>query len=315
MAYDFTCVQGGSGQVLTATLLDQNGAAVNLTAGTVTFVLRAQTAVAPTTQLPATIVSAVAGTVSYTLTANDTAVAGTYVVQWIYTAAGVTSAWPLDGYQELSVSESLTTPGGARLVSLSDIKQKLRLLPADRSHDARLLQLLDGLTPVVEGITGPILQRLITETYDGGSYFVSLRHRPVIEISEVTEWRGPIAYPLTQVSDPSLGSIYSYAFQAPGRVVRRTAGGGITTFPPGPDAVRISYKSGYLTVPPNVREGTLELVRVNYVTGEQGRHPAYAGGGAMDVGENMPTGPATGFFVPGRVRELLAPSRRHPSVF
>lgn len=313
MAYDFVTMQGGSGQVLSATILDQTGAAVNLTAGTVTFVLRAQTATGPTTMLPATIVTPASGAVSYTLTANDTVNAGTYLVQWQYAAGGVTSAWPLDGYQEMSINESLSTPGGARLVSLSDIKQKMRIPPADRSHDARLLQLLDGLTPVVEGITGPILQRLVTETYDGGTYFISLRRRPVLEVSEVTEYRGPIPYRLTQVPSPDLGSIYSYMFETPGRVVRRTAGGGITTFPPGPDAVTISYKAGYTQVPPNVREATLELVRVNYQMSEQASRPAF-GGGSADIADGMPSGPAVGFFVPGRVRELLAPSRRHPAV-
>lgn len=312
LSYDFTVMQGGSGQVLTATLLDQTGTAVNLTGGTVTFVLRAQTATGPTTMLPATLVNPAAGAVQYKLTAADTAYAGTYLVQWQFTAGGVSSAWPLDGYQELSVNESLSTPGGARLVSLSDIKQKLRIATADRSHDARLLQLLDGLTPVIEGITGPILQRLVTETYDGGTYFISLRRRPVIEVSQVTEYRGPIPYPLGQVSSPDLGGIYTYMFETPGRIVRRTAGGGITTFPPGPDAVTVSYKAGYYVVPANVREATLELVRVNYQIGEQAKHPAF--GQSSDSSDNMPTGPAVGFFVPGRVRELLAPSKRHPSV-
>lgn len=312
--YDYVAKQGDVGVVLNATIVDVNGTAVNLTGGTVTFVLRRQSDTAVTTSLPATIVSAVAGTVSYTLTATDTATAGNFLIEWSWTAAGVSSRFPVEGFQEALIGENLSTPGGARLVSLTDLKQAMRILPSDRSHDVRILQLLDGLTPVIEGITGPILPRMISETYDGGFAYISLRRRPVIEVSEVTEYRGPIPYSLNQVSTPDKAGIYAYMFQPPGRIVRRTAGGGISTFPPGPDQVFVTYKAGYLVTPPNVREAAMDLTRIHYQTSEQGRHPAFAAGGAADLSENLPGAMQLGFFVPQRIREMLSPSRRHPSV-
>jgi len=312
---DYTSKQGDAGQVLSASLTDNLGNPINLTGGSVTFVSRAMTGVAPTTNLPATIVNPTSGAVSYTVTAADTATAGRYVIEWHYTtAAGVLGTWPVDGYQEWAIEENLVTPGGARLISLGDLKEAMRIQPADRSHDARLLKLLDGLTPVIESITGPILQRQVSETYDGGSWFISLRRRPVISVSQVTEYRGPVPYQLTQVATPDLGGIYSYMFEPPGRIVRRTAGGGITSFPPGADQVFVSYVAGYVNTPANVREAAIDLVKIHYQTSEQGRRPAFGGGGGADASENLPGGMILGFFVPNRVRELLAPNRRHPSV-
>lgn len=311
---DYFVKQGNTSPAFTATVTDINGNVVNLTGGSVKFVMRAMTAVGTTVNATATIVSGAAGTVSYTPTATDTATAGTYMVEWQYTlAGGATGTFPVDGWLTAIVEENLSTPGGARLVNLSEVKDHLRIPSTDRSHDARLQRMIDSCTPVVEAITGPILQRVYqNETYDGGSWFISLRHRPVVEIHNVVEYRGPIAYTLTQVPTPDLGTIYSYMFEPPGRIVRRTVGGGITPFPPGADQVFVTYTGGFQTTPANVREGCLELIRVNYQYTQQGGRPSW--GSAGGDGDNFAQMQILGFYVPNRVRELLSPHRRHPSL-
>jgi hypothetical protein len=310
---DFYLRQGNTSPIFTATITDSAGAVVNLTGATVTFVMRAITAAAVTVSAAATIVSAVAGTVSYTPLVADTAAAGLYLIEWQYTlSGGAKGTYPADGYQECVIEENLSTAGGARMVGLAEVKDHLRIPSTDRSHDARLMRMIDGITPVVENITGPIVQKTYTETYDGGRQFISLRHRPVISVTSVVEYRGGIAYTLTQVATPDLGTIYSYAFQTPGRIVRRTVGGGVTTFPAGPDAVAVVYVAGFATVPHNVREGALELIRVNYQYTQQGGRPAW--GSAGGDGDNFSQQQTLGFFVPNRVRELLSPNKRHPSV-
>lgn len=309
--YDYVAKKGDSGPVFTATILDQTGAVVNLTGASVTFVARALTASAPAINAAATLVTPASGTVSYTPTAQDTANAGTYMVEWHVTAAGgAKTTFPTDGYQLLWIEEDLVTPGGAMLVSLPEVKDHLRIPNTDRSHDYRLRKMIDAVLPVVENITGPVVQRVYTETYDGGSWFISLRHRPVLEVNSVVEYRGPIAYNLQQVPTPDLGTIYSYMFEAPGRIVRRTVGGGITPFPPGADQVFVTYTAGFQSTPANIREGALELIRVNFQPTEQGGRPSWSGGTADD----QTPGLMLGFFVPGRVREMLSPSKRHPSV-
>ena len=58
----------------------------------------------------------------------------------------------------------------------------------------------------------------------------------------------------------------------------------------------------------HARAGTLELLRVNYQTTQM------TGRGFQAIADGNDNGPPLGFFVPRRVRELLAPNRRAPSI-
>ena len=309
---DYTLKRYDTGPAITATILDAFGNTVNLTGASVNFVMRPMTAVAPTTNLAATIVSAPAGTVSYTPTSTDTGIAGIYQAEFhITSSGGVKTTFPTAGYLEIQIEEDLITPGGSRIVGVGEAKAYLGFQDSDKSRDAKLLRFIDAMTPVVEGITGPIVQRTIqNELHDGGGrQFLSLRNRPVITVSAVTEYRGPIAYPLTQIATPDLGTIYSYMWETNGRITRRTVGGGTTPFPPGIDSVYVTYSTGYIVPPANVVEGVLELIRINFQETQQGRPKV----GSLDGGD-MAREPFLGFFVPGRVRELLAPNKRHPRI-
>jgi hypothetical protein len=295
--------------------VDTNGSPVNLTGATsVTFVMRPITATAPTTNLNATVVNAAAGQVSYTPTVVDTAAAGMYAAEFHYTlVSGLKGTWPVQGYLEVLIEEDLVTatPVG-RIVGLGEIKEHLNIVPNDRTKDAELLRFCDGSTPIIESLVGDVIQRQRQERYDGGWNYISLRHRPVVSVESVVEYRGPIAYQLQQIAHPDGGTIYSYSWEPTGRITRRTVGGGVTSFPAGNNSVEISYTSGYTAVPAHIRLGTLELIRVNYQQTQQGGRPTYgAGSGGAD---DYAGGSMMGFFVPNRVREILAPSRRHPSV-
>ena len=313
-----TIKRGDTTPALTASLVDAAGVAVNLTAvTTVTMVMRSQSGVAPKVSAVASITNAATGAVSYTWTAQDTNLAGRYDVEWLINwNSGAVQRFPIQGYQSVSIEEDLSTSGGARLVSLEEIRDHLRIASGDRQFDARLLRLLDAITISIEGVTGPILQRIYTEEiYDGGNNFISLRHRPLVQVHSVVEYRGPIAYVLTQVPSPDLGTIYSYMFEPAGRIVRRTVGGGMTSFPPGPQTVFVTYTAGQVVVPANVKEATLRMFDLHFQKADLGGGRAFggaSGGGFAD--DDLPKGPPIGFFVPGVVRELLVPNRRHPSV-
>ena len=63
-------------------------------------------------------------------------------------SGGTVMTFPTDGYIEINIEENLTTPGGARLVSLGEIKDHLNIPAADRTRDAKLLRMLAGfVTP------------------------------------------------------------------------------------------------------------------------------------------------------------------------
>lgn len=313
-----TIKRGSTLPALTAALVDASGNAINLTtATTVTMVMRLQSGSAPKISKTATITNAATGAVSYSWTTQDTDTAGRYDVEWVVNwNSGDVQRFPIQGYQSISVEEDLTTPGGARLVSLEEIRDHLRMSSTDHAFDARLLRLLDGITPVIENITGPILQRFYqNETYDGGNNFITVRHRPLIEVHSVVEYRGPIAYTLVQVPSPDLGTIYSYEFQPSGRLTRRTVGGGVTAFPPGFDTVVVTYTAGQVVVPGNVKEATLRMMDLHFQRPELSGGRAFGGGGGgSSMDDELPKGPPIGFFMPGVVRELLQPNRRHPSV-
>ena len=308
---DFNIKQGDVLPVLSDTLTYSNGTAVNLTSASVKFVMRAITAIGPTVNTTATIVSATAGTVSYTFTATDTQTAGHYQGTWIVTfSGGQVQQFPTDGYLDIVVEENITTPGGQTLVSLGEAKEYLQINTVDRSRDARLLRFIEQLTPVIEHITGPVIQRLISETYDGGGPWIALRNHPILSVNNVTEFRANIPYILQQVTTPDQGTIYSYMFEPPGRIVRRTVGGGMTAFPSGSDSVFVTYTAGRSTVPANITQAACELVRVHFQQTQQGR--PRPGTGGLDSEE--PGREIMGFFVPNRVRELLEPNKRYPSI-
>ena len=312
-----TIKQGDTTPALTASLVSATGAPIDLTTATsVTMVMRSQSGVSPKVSAPATIVTATTGAVSYAWTSQDTLTSGRYDVEWsVLWGSGAIERFPIQGYQSVSIEENLSTAGGARLVSLEEIRDHLRMASGDRQFDARLLRLLDSITPVIENVTGPILQRVYqNETYDGGNNFITVRHRPLVEVHSVVEYRGPIAYTLTQVPSPDLGTIYSYEFQPAGRIVRRTVGGGITAFPPGMDTVFVTYTAGQAVVPGNVREATLRMIDLHFQRQELGGGRAFGGGGGNGMDDDLPKGPPIGFFMPGVVRELLSPNRRHPSI-
>lgn len=300
--------------ILTDTLTTPGGVAVNLTGATVNLVMRAFTTNVAAVNAAATIVAPTLGTISYTFTVNDSAVADQFMANWHVTfAGGATMDFPTDGYFEVAVEEDLATAGGPRLVGVGELKDHLKIVGSDRSHDMRLARMIDEVAPVIENITGPILQRNIDEWYDGGGTRIELRYGPVVSFAAVTEYRGPVAYPLTQVVTPDLGTIYSYMWEQPRAIVRRTVGGGMTSFPAGNSAVHVVYTAGFAKVPANVRGATLELIRVNYQQTEQGGRPGFGSGGASGS-DDMRGTPLLGFFIPNRVREMLLPNKRAPSV-
>lgn len=271
----------------------------------------------------ATITNAASGKVQYAFTAADTANWGDYQATWQVTLpGGALMTFPTVGYLNITVEQSLAT-APQQLVSVADAKEYLNIPSTDRTQDAKLTRFINSLRPVVEAITGPIIPQQFDEWHDGGNTWVSLRHRPStgygtsprLTILACSEYVGPIEWPLAIVGSPDQSQLYSCQPDArTGRVVRRTAGGGVQPFPYGPQSVHVVYEAGQNIVPANVYEGALELVRINYQGTQQstrapGPYPFRDDETLMEA-----PGAPIGYLVPGRVRELLAPTRRHPSI-
>jgi hypothetical protein len=199
------------------------------------------------------------------------------------------------------------------IVTLAEAKTHLNL--SSTAHDTELQLIVDAATPIVEDIVGPVMQETRTENHDGGGPFIVLRKRPVISVTSVVEYRGPITWTLTQASTPAVASTYSFTFEVDtGRVVRRVVGGGTIPFYNGPGAVHVVYEAGNVatngTVPANFKLGALELIRHNYQLTQQPGHPAFAHTGMAEEQFYTPSG----FAVPMRVIEILQAKKRAPSI-
>lgn len=314
---DLSIRQGDTAPALTWPLTDSNGDPLDLTgATTVTFVMRTLTAASAAVNAACTIVgNPTQGLVTYQWQAGDTATAGLFMGEFHVTQTdGTHITSPAGGYVEISIEQNLTTPGGATIVSLTDVKEHLKIPPSNRQVDAKLIRYITGSARIIEGIVGPVLQRSVTEWHDGGTNAVVLRQRPTVSITSVTEWRGPVPYVLTAVADPGHGTTYSYLWEPENnRIVRRTAGGGTITFPGLAQSVQVIYVTGRAAVPEDIRFGTLELIRTNWIAHQQ---QGLGHGGQVGLGndDDAPTQPMLGFFVPNSVREILAPSKRAPSI-
>ncbi len=207
---------------------------------------------------------------------------------------------------------------GTMLVTLAMVKDYLNIQPADDNHDAKLTRAILTARPLVEAICGPIVPQTITEWHDGGTSAIQIRRRPstapgtspILTLTSVTEYVGSTPHVLAIVADPSLGSMYSVMIDSIGTITRRTSGGGVGIFSGGERSVEVVYIAGQAETPANVIDGTLELIAVNYV-----KTQPYGRGRMVVEDENREAaGPHMGWYIPGRVRQMLSPNRRAPSI-
>lgn len=201
-------------------------------------------------------------------------------------------------------------PAVTSIVSLADARAHLNFT-ADTSHDTELQGFIDAATPVIEDIVGAIVSTTWTaEEHDArGGRVIFLRHPPVFDVTTVTEYRMGTAYTLTEVATPALAAANTYAVDlTTGRILRGWSAMWGWGYSYG-DIIQVTYESGRATVPANIRLAALELIRHLYQLSQQGGRPAFSGG-AVDEGPWTPSG----FAVPTRVIELLAPNQRPPCV-
>jgi hypothetical protein len=328
--FDWIIKQGDTAPLFEDTLRYGNGKPADLSGATITLILRSLTAAAPITLAGtvAVIGDADLGQIQFAPSSTDTVLAGDYMGVWLVNFATTQMTFPTVGYLSIRIEENLLTPGGEQLVSVPDLKDYMNISGGDRAHDAKLIRFIRAARPIVENITGPIIPTVFDEWHEGGGGFIQLRRTPstsyatlpVLDLAGpgvtpagdtvtlgVTEHLGTLIHPLTIVANPALGTTYSCTVDRIGTITRLTGGGGRMSFPPG-ESVHVIYRAGQSSVPPNVYEGVLELLRVNYQT------TMAVGTGRRTVSDDQDSGPSPHFYMPRKVAEMLAPSRRAPAV-
>ena len=173
------------------------------------------------------------------------------------------------------------------LVTLADVRKSLGLAVTDTSNDADLENYIEAATPVIENITGPLIQRSRVFTFDGGSSTVVVPVR-FASVTSVVESGVTITDFVTDLQAATI-----------------TAGttDGVRDFAYGYQNVVVTVSVGAATVPANVQLAARELVRFWWQQGRQANIPAF--GDAPESGVTP-----MGFAVPKRVMELLEPNKR-----
>lgn len=174
------------------------------------------------------------------------------------------------------------------LITLAEARQSLGWAATDTANDSDLERYVEAATPVIENITGPLLVRSETYSFDGGFRAVVLPVR-FASVTSVVESGDTIT---DFVSEPDAGIIAAGTTESP------------RDFAYGHQNVVVTVSVGAATVPAHVKLATRELVRHWWQQGRQGNRPGF--------GNDMPAegGIPMGFAVPKRVRELLEPSPR-----
>lgn len=203
--------------------------------------------------------------------------------------------------------------GPTCIVSIGDAKNFLGI--DNNADDYRLQVFIDGLTPVIEQIAGPVIQRTVTEIHDGRTDTIMLRQPPVVSITSVDEFLGRADYTVTAQPLGQTVDNYGYSIDNPdiGLLVRRSSAGTAMPFLGGPRMVRVVYVAGRAMVPPNIKLAALTLVQLNYEPLTQGGRPAFQNAGmALDDMAGSPM--IRGFLVPNYVKEMLADDATLPGI-
>ena len=130
---------------------------------------------------------------STVLPAVTNAVTGTYTATYTTTMAGRHSIrWVATGANARTFTDvfNVGAAGGAALVSMAEVKSLLNITLSNTERDEELRGLIAAVTPVIESFTGPIVQRVEDQWYDGGTPIIMLTKAPVVSVASVTETFG-----------------------------------------------------------------------------------------------------------------------------
>nr|MDT0660861.1 hypothetical protein [Micromonospora sp. DSM 115978] len=219
-----------------------------------------------------------------------TTVPGRHTVRWLTTS-------PATAYTDVF---HVYSPTSAAIVGLAETKRHLNMAAADQTHDEELRGFILSVSEVVEDIVGVVARRPIVETNSGGDRHIVLSRAPVIEVTEV----------LVDGDEADPGD---YTVSPAGLLTHRSG------WPPGHHNVQTTYVVGRAQVPPNILNGTMDLIRINWRPQEGGNYSPFDGGqgddfGPTELSNSFAGSLRLGFFVPNTVMQRLAPQQRPPVV-
>lgn len=167
--------------------------------------------------------------------------------------------------------------GAIMLVTLQEVKDHLNI--SDTSQDGELFGFITAAAAYVQNITGPILPASYTEVHDGRGPSIVLYNPPILSVTSVIEYVGPVAYTLTQAelgTGDDTGQ-FSFSLDNPnaGIITRRYTGGIVGNFAPGVSNVQVAYVAGRAALPPDVRMAILQDIAGLFQTSQLAPNPYF----------------------------------------
>lgn len=173
---------------------------------------------------------------------------------------------------------------------------------------------ITGLSERLDGLVGPVVQRAVTEVYDGGEPTLYLRYHPISSVTRVVEYSGFTRYeptPETFGSAPAdayLVDPYEFDPQYLGNAVHRRIGGFDAKWARGRRNVQVEYVAGRFATTAVVGQLFKRSVGLMLVNAWRSMESTTASSGEFDIPfSSFPT-----FAVPKAVRELLAGQIQDP---
>lgn len=177
------------------------------------------------------------------------------------------------------------------LFLLADAKAQLNIDSDNTDSDAELAGYVSGVTRVVERYVGAVVNRTVTEVFDGGRCEVLLSNIPVASVTQVTD-------------NGTVLDADAYRVSKAG-VLSRVAGPSRTLFLPGIQSVEVEYVAGQVATTAavatdlaDVRLGGLIILQHMWET----QRPA-AQGPFSQASDDYD--PRYAYSVPRRAQELL----------
>ena len=137
------------------------------------------------------------------------------------------------------------------IVSLADAKAQLNI--TDNVSDAELAGFISAVTaPIEDHVGAAIINRTVTEVFDGGTAQLSLSCFPVVSVTSVTE-------------SGSVLEAAGYTINKDSGILTRVAGISALAFLPGHQSVSVVYIAGQAAniaaVEPNIRMAALIMIQ------------------------------------------------------
>lgn len=167
--------------------------------------------------------------------------------------------------------------GPTALVTLSDVKEHLNLDESDTTQDAKLQGFIDAATAFIQNLTGPIVNQTFTEVHSGGGSTICVFHPPIVSVTSIVEYVGPVGYALTEAELGQPAGAYSYSIDDPrsGIIRRRWQGGFAGPFIAGDHNIAVTYVGGQASVPADIRMAVLQDIAGMYQPSQLGSNPYY----------------------------------------